>query len=33
MGLRHLFPKAKFLHLLRDVESVVKSLLKFGTMW
>lgn len=28
-GLRHLFPRGKFLHILRDVESVVKSLVKF----
>lgn len=29
-GLRHLYPAAKFLHLVRDVESVVKSLLTFS---
>lgn len=29
-GLRYLFPRAKFIHVLRDVDSVVKSLLKFG---
>jgi len=29
-GLRHLYPAAKFLHLVRDVESVVKSLLTFA---